>query len=196
MNEIAQYFDALADEWERSLNWPSPVQGAVAAIAGVGSGSRVLDLGCGTGIMAPVYLARNVSSVMALDVAPRMIEIAQEKYRDEPRLEFRCCDALEFEDEGGEGFDAVVVYNAYPHFLDKRALAQKAARMLKPGGRFVVAHSMSKEQLNQHHGNVPASVTSDLLPAAEEAKAWQDLFAIDSMVDAPGFYCFAGTVRL
>ena len=125
MNDIAEYFNGRADDWEKNFNNPSPVQGAVAAIAGIGPESRVLDLGCGTGIMAPVYLGLGVKRVLALDLAPRMIEIAQEKYADEPSLEFRCCDAYGFETD--EIFDAVVIYNAYPHFLDKRALARKVA---------------------------------------------------------------------
>ena len=90
MNEIARYFDSRADDWEKTFNRPSAVQGAVAAIAGIGPGSRVLDLGCGTGIMADVYLALGVSQVVALDIAPRMIEIAQKKYENEPRIDFRC----------------------------------------------------------------------------------------------------------
>lgn len=193
MNEIARYFDKRADDWDRTFNRSNPVQGAVAVIAGIGKGSRVLDLGCGTGIMADVYLELGASRVVALDLAPRMIAIAQEKYRDEPRLDFRCCDALEYEDE--QGFDAVVVYNAYPHFLDKPALAKQAAHLLKPNGRFVVAHGMGRRHMNKHHRSVPAEVTSELRPAAEEALAWEQLFAIDALVDTPGFYCFAGSLR-
>ena len=36
MNEIARYFDSRADDWEKTFNRPSAVQGAVAAIAGIG----------------------------------------------------------------------------------------------------------------------------------------------------------------
>ena len=193
MNEIARYFDSRADDWEKTFNRPSAVQGAVAAIAGIGPGSRVLDLGCGTGIMADVYLTLGVSQVVALDIAPRMIEIAQKKYENEPRIDFRCRDAVEFEDE--EGFDAVVIYNAYPHFLDKDALAKRVASLVKPAGRFTVAHSMGRAQMNDHHRNVPASVTSVLRPAVEEAEAWRDWFKIDSIVDSPFFYCFAGQLK-
>jgi ribosomal protein L11 methylase PrmA len=73
MDKVAEYFDGLADSWESTLCVPSPVQPTVACIAGVGCGSRVLDVGCGTGVMAPIYLRLGVREVVALDIAPRMI---------------------------------------------------------------------------------------------------------------------------
>lgn len=193
MNEIAEYFNGRADDWEKNFNNPSPVQGAVAAMVGIGEGSRVLDLGCGTGIMAPIYLGLGVSEVVALDLAPRMIEIAQSKYAEESTLNFRCCDVLEFEDE--ERFDAVVIYNAYPHFLDKQALAQKVASLLVPGGHFVVAHSMSRAHMNEHHSNVPCHVTTCLRTPRAESMEWEQWFDIDSMVDSVGFYAFSGVLK-
>ena len=193
MNDVAEYFNERADDWEKNFNSPSPVQGAVAAIAGIGPGSRVLDLGCGTGVMAPVYLELGVKRVLALDLAPRMVEIAQGKYVGQPTLEFKCCDACRFETD--ERFDAVVVYNAYPHFLDKQALARKAASLLVGGGRFVVAHSMSRAHMNEHHSNVPAQVTTCLRSVQAESAEFEELFAIDTRVDSPGFYCFAGSLR-
>lgn len=193
MNAIAQYFDGRADEWDRTFNRKSPVQEAVATIAGVSKGSHVLDLGCGTGIMADVYLDLKASHVVAVDISSRMIEIARSKYENENRIRFTCCDALEFECE--EQFDAVVIYNAYPHFLDKPALAEHVKTLLKPNGRFAVAHSMGREHMNAHHSTVPASVTSVLLPAATEAETWKPWFEVDTLVDCQGFYCFAGNVR-
>lgn len=189
---MAAYFSALAPTWDDTAR-ASPVQPAVVRIAGVGPGSRVLDLGCGTGIMAPFYLDAGAREVVALDVAPGMIARAQEKFADEPRVDFRCADALSFEDE--EGFDAVVVYNAYPHFLDRAALAAKVAALLRPGGRFTVAHGMGRPVLAVHHARVPATVTSELLPAADEAVWWRPHFDLDTLVDAPAFYCLAGTVK-
>lgn len=193
MNDMARYFHDLADEWESYHREAHPVQGAVARIAGVKPGACVLDVGCGTGTMEPTYLECGVSQVVAIDIAPRMIEIARRKFSDEPTITFECRDVLTYED--ANRFDSVVVYNAYPHFLDKAALAQKAARLLLPGGRFVVAHSMSKEVLNKHHSGIPAHLTSDLATPSEEARVWQDYFTIDAMVDSPFFYCFGGVVK-
>lgn len=193
MNAIAKYFNERTDDWENNFNKPSPVQGAVAAIAAIGPESKVLDLGCGTGVMAPVYLELGVKRALALDLAPRMIEIAQGKYVGQPSLEFKCCDAYDFKTD--ERFDAVVIYNAYPHFLDKQALAKKVASLLVDGGRFVVAHSLGRTQMNGHHSNVPVHVTTCLRSVQAEAGEFEEFFHIDTRVDSPGFYCFAGTLK-
>ena len=111
----------------------------------------------------------------------------------EDRLRFECQDVIDFEDD--EPFDVVVIYNAYPHILDKKALVKAAASLLVPGGRFLVAHGMSRETLNAHHANVPHDVTSDLLPAKDAALDWQDAFDIDMMADTPFTYFFGGSKR-
>ena len=192
MNDIAEYFNSRADQWAKDVQPTTPAQLIVPSIAGLSNESRVLDVGCGTGVMAPIYLANNVRSVVALDVASRMIEHARETYADEPTLRFECCDVYDFEDE--EGFDAFVIYNAYPHFLNKKQLVEKAASLLRPNGRFVVIHSMSRERVNACHHSVPDHVRCSLRSAKDEAAEWKDRFLIDTIVDAPSFYCFAGTV--
>ena len=69
-------------------------------------------------------------------------------------MKFRACDALSLDE--GERFDAVVIYNAYPHFPDKPAMVKKVYRLLKPSGRFVVAHGIGREATNLHHEAVAA----------------------------------------
>lgn len=193
MDKVAEYFDACADEWEERFVRPDAAQDIAARIAGVKSGMRVADIGCGTGIMTPIYLGLGVAETVGIDVSPRMIAHAADKFESESRATFVCSDATTFEDQ--ERFDAVVAYNCYPHFLDREALARNVAALLRPGGRFVVAHSMGRAHMNEHHAHVPSSVTSDLQPASIEAAVWEPFFEIDSIVDAPDFYCFAGTVR-
>ncbi|MBR3181825.1 MAG: hypothetical protein IKF56_04210 [Eggerthellaceae bacterium] len=56
MNKVATYFDERADSWiKMETHTKSPMQPAVAVMAGVGLESRVLDLGCGLGVIMPVY---------------------------------------------------------------------------------------------------------------------------------------------
>ena len=194
MDEIAAYFNERAGKWdENGCSGESRVQGAVLSLVDLKPGDSVLDLGCGTGVMIPFYLAAQAGKVVAVDVSEKMVERAREKFGNEPSVELRASDALSLDES--ERFDAVVIYNAYPHFFDKPALAKKVYRLLKPGGRFAVAHGSGKDEINGHHQAHAAGVSSGLGPVREESAVWEGLFQLESLVDTPGFYAFSG-VRL
>ena len=191
MNAVATYFDERADSWFKMEECTkSPVQPAVAIMAGVGKGSRVLDLGCGLGVMMPVYRDLGVMRVVGVDASERMIQLARERWADDPWAEFIAADAAELDLD--EQFDAVVIYNAYPHFMNRSALVSTCHRLLVDGGRFVVAHGAGKDCINSHHEAVAAGVSLGLVSAREESAAWEGLFELDALVDTPGFYAFAG----
>lgn len=194
MDEIAAYFDERADSWDESgCSGESRVQGAVLSLVDLKPGDTVLDLGCGTGVMVPFYLAAKAGKIVAVDVSEKMVERAREKFGGEPSVELRASDALSLDE--GERFDAAVIYNAYPHFPDKLALVEKVYRMLKPSGRFVVAHGSGKDAINRHHEAVAAGVSCGLRAASEESVLWADKFEIEALVDTPGFYAFSGVRR-
>ena len=195
MNDVEAYFEGKAPEWDIHSDRPSIKHMAVAHIAGVADGSRVLDVGCGTGVMEPALCACGASQVVALDLSKTMIEIAASKYPGLPVSFEKAC-VLEYASRDDiEPFDVVVIYNAYPHIMDKAALVAAVHRMLVPDGRFLVAHGASKETINAHHLEVPANVTSGLRGAEEESALWRDSFDIDVIVDTPYFYCFGGSKR-
>lgn len=194
MDEIAAYFDERADSWDESgCSGESRVQGAVLSLVDLKPGDTVLDLGCGTGVMIPFYLAAQAGKIVAVDVSEKMVERAREKFGGEPSVELRASDALSLDE--GERFDAAVIYNAYPHFPDKLALVEKVYRLLKPSGRFVVAHGSGKDAINRHHEAVAAGVSCGLRAASEESVLWADKFKIEALVDTPGFYAFSGVRR-
>lgn len=191
MNDVASYFDDRAGSWmQMEEHTKSPVQPAVAIMAGIGKGSRVLDLGCGLGVMMPVYRQLGAAHVLGVDVSEKMIELARERWRDEPWVEFLNADAAQLRIDGQ--FDAVVIYNAYPHFMDRPALVSACHRLLTDTGRFIVAHGSGKDDINSHHDAVASGVSLGLASAREESAAWEGLFEIDAIVDTPGFYAFAG----
>lgn len=195
IGKIGAYFDERAADWNVQAEPAGTKHLMIAQLAGVHEGSRVLDVGCGTGIMEQAYLDLGASSIVALDVSEKMLEYARETFSSIPqeRLRFECQDVIGYETD--EPFDIVVIYNAYPHILDKEALVEATASLLVPGGRFLVAHGMNRTTLNAHHANVPHDVTSDLLPAQEAALDWQDAFDIDMMADTPFTYFFGGSKR-
>jgi ubiquinone/menaquinone biosynthesis C-methylase UbiE len=98
--------------------------------AGVGHGTRMLDLATGPGYAAARAAERGAQPI-GLDFAPEMLELAR---RLHPDLEFREGDAtaLDFEDEA---FDVVVGAFLMPHLSDLPAAVREFARVTRPGGR-------------------------------------------------------------
>ena len=114
MDEIAAYFNERAGKWdENGCSGESRVQGAVLSLVDLKPGDSVLDLGCGTGVMIPFYLAAQAGKIVAVDVSEKMVERAREKFGSEPSVELRASDALSLDES--ERFDAVVIYLSLIH---------------------------------------------------------------------------------
>lgn len=109
----------------------------LADAARLGGGDRVLDVGCGTGVVAR-EAARRIGAegrVVGLDLNPRMLQVAR---RVAPEIEWREGDAgaLPFEDGA---FDVVVSQFAMMFFPDPVRSLREMWRVLAPGGRLAVA---------------------------------------------------------
>jgi ubiquinone/menaquinone biosynthesis C-methylase UbiE len=111
--------------------------GPVADAAGIRTGNKVLDVGCGTGVLAREALRRvgQGGQVVGLDLNEGMLAVAA---RTEPKIEWRQGDAasLPFEDAS---FNVVVSQFALMYFPDRLACLSQMWRTLAPGGRLAVA---------------------------------------------------------
>ena len=109
----------------------------VADAAGVGNGDRVLDVACGTGIVAREILKRvgPTGRVSGIDPVRGMIEVARQI---EPAVEWRegAAESSPFFDPS---FDAVVSQFGLMFFSDRVQAIREILRVLTPGGRFAVA---------------------------------------------------------
>lgn len=105
--------------------------------------SHVLEIGCGTGELAGFMVERGCT-VEGFDLSPSMVGAAMERIEKENlsgRFSVKCMGVEGMDDFPDENFDAVVSTLALSELSDdERGFALKhASRILKPGGRLVIA---------------------------------------------------------
>ena len=189
--DVIAFFDKRAAAWDAEMIRHEPVIQAILDNAGVGDGARVLDVACGTGVLFPDYLARG-ASVTGIDISPEMIKLAERKYAG-TGVRFICGD-IETADVG-QDFDAIVVYNAFPHFPDPERLITHLSGLLTEGGVLTVAHGMSIEALNRHHRGRASSVSREMLTAEELSAVFAPYFEVDTAVSDDEKFVVSGTKR-
>ncbi|WP_321414507.1 class I SAM-dependent methyltransferase [uncultured Desulfobacter sp.] len=165
---------------------------SIVSFLALGPDNRVLDTGCGSGVLVP-YLLEHLSSagrLIEMDFSDQMIKANQKLHTDE-RISFTCCDAAQMEFEA-QSLDAVVCFAAFPHFSDPEQVIQRISTSLKSRGRLVIGHLMSSAQLAEHHHS-HTPVSQDRLPAKETMFQWITDCGLDieAFKDEPGLYLLA-----
>jgi ubiquinone/menaquinone biosynthesis C-methylase UbiE len=123
---------------------PAVLQGLsrrVVDLAAPREGERVLDLACGTGIVARTVapIVGAAGTVVGIDVLPPMLAVARSLLApDGASIEWREGDATAL-DLPDSSFDLVICQQGLQFFPDREATASEVLRVLAPGGRFVAA---------------------------------------------------------
>ena len=189
---VIDFFDRCAPTWDAEIIRSDRKINIILDNARVGAGSRVLDVACGTGVLTPDYLARDVASVTAVDISPEMIRRARDKLRDD-RVQFLCGDVETL--DVGRDFDAVVVYNAFPHFPDPERLVAHLASLLRPGGVLPVAHGRGRAAIVGHHKGRASHVSRGLMSAQELAAIFEKYLTVTTVLSTEEMYQVAGEKR-
>ena len=152
MSEVNAYqaelakFSALAHQW-----WD--LDGEFAALHQINplrldwidstcplKGARVLDVGCGGGILADA-MARRGADVLGIDLAEKSLKVAQLHALETqtPHLRYRLVSAEALGEEMPAAFDVVTCMEMLEHVPDPSAIIAACASLLKPGGQLFLS---------------------------------------------------------
>lgn len=128
-------FGSVAELYDRARpTYPAAVFDDLAELAELEPGSRVLELGPGTG-KATAELVRRGYSVTGIELSPDLAAIAR---RNVPLAEIHVGDFESWEPHEA-GFDAIVAFAAF-HWIAPELRYTKPARLLRPGGALAAIH--------------------------------------------------------
>ncbi len=154
--DAAEAWDRWGDVIER---WLGPATDVMLDMAGIGDGSRVLDVAAGAGGQS-FAAARRVGrggSVLATDISPSLLDFAARRATEAglDNVETAVLDGEQLNvDEGS--FDAVISRVGFIYFPDQQAALQGMWRALKPGGN-LAGIVYSTAQANQFF-SIPVSI--------------------------------------
>jgi len=132
----SQSFNRVADLYDAHRpDYPEALVESVIALAGLRPGSRILEVGSGTG-KATAPFARRGFSILCIEPGHNLAAVAARKFADYPAVAF---ETVRFEEwpEPREEFDLVMAAQAF-HWVPKEIGYAKASHALKPGGHLAL----------------------------------------------------------
>jgi len=142
--ELAKFEASASAFWDphgefRPLHLLNPVRTQFIAERTALAGRRVLDVGCGGGLLAEA-LARAGARVTAIDLAPGMIEVARLHAAESAlAVDYRLAAAEEVAAAEPAAFDVVTCMEMLEHVPQPAAMTATLARALRPGGALFVS---------------------------------------------------------
>jgi len=191
--DVIEFFDRVAPNWDADMIKNDGVIEKILDNAEIEAGMDILDVACGTGVMFPYYLRRNVASVTGIDISPEMAKIARNKFAGESKVQVICGDVEEVNFD--RKFDRIVVYNAFPHFPKPKRLIKVLAGLLKENGRLTIAHGQSREAIDGHHKGSASKVSNGLMSADSLKKLFDPHFEVEIMISNSKMYQVSGVKR-
>ena len=175
LEKMGEFFDARLREYEEHqlscIDSSQEFYPFTASCLPQIPGTRLLDLGCGTGLELGYYFEMVPSAVITgIDLAPGMLDTLRNKFPDKKMtLILGSYFDVPFD---GNAYDAAVSVESLHHFTkeEKTPLYKKLQEALKPGGYFVLTDyfAMSDEEEQFHH--------TELLRLKKEQKIADEIF--------------------
>lgn len=130
-----EYYGETGKKFEPLVEWMVRNVAARHArflVRGLQPGARVLDVGCGRGVLLRAFADLGYEA-HGFEVSAKAAEGV------DPRVKVRIANQLAEANYDAEYFDRVVIWHVFEHVTDPRETVEEMYRILKPGGRVVVA---------------------------------------------------------
>lgn len=162
-------FDRLAARWwdvngeSRALHDLNPTRLNYVAERVQLKDARVLDVGCGGGILSEALAAAG-ADVTAIDLAPRVLDVARLHLHESGRkVDYREISVEALAVESPAAFDAITCMEMLEHVPDPASVIAACATLLKPGGRLFMS-TLNRTPLAFGAAIVGAEYALNLLP--------------------------------
>jgi ubiquinone/menaquinone biosynthesis C-methylase UbiE len=173
--------------YERSLVEPlfRPWAEALLDKAELGVTMRIIDVACGTGIVARLarQRCRGRASVVGVDVSAPMLEVAREI---EPGIDWREGDAAALPIRRDEQFDRVLCQQGLQFFADRERAARELRRAAAPGGLMLAAVWRPAEEMPVFHA-LQQVAERHVGPVHDQRYAFGDGGALADLLSKAGF---------
>ena len=149
-------------------------------------GDRVLDVACGTGIVARVARERlgDAGHVVGIDVSSDMLSVARAVA---PSIDWREGNASALPLREGEQFDVLVCQQGLQFFPDKPAAASEMRRALAKGGRLAVATWRSDDEI-PFFRDLRRVAERHLGAVADQRYSFGDAAPLEALLRGAGFH--------
>jgi len=180
-----EFFESAAGQWDKLRADLFGAASHFQALPGLlDERWTVGDLGCGTGQVA-CALAPFVARVIAVDRSSEMLQAARRRVRDLASVEVKRGE-LEALPIGDRELDAATLLLVLHHLPDPAAALAESARVLKPGGRLVIADMLphDREEYRQQMGHVWLGFSEDQMHRMLEAAGFERIRVVPLPVSA------------
>ena len=168
--EIAK-FSQIADKWWdkngefKPLHDINPLRlDYIDGYAGL-AGKRVLDVGCGGGILSESMAKRGAEHVTGIDMAEKSLQTAAAHAAAQhvANIDYRCIRVEDLAAEEPHSFDVVTCMEMMEHVPDPSAIVQACAKLVKPDG-MVFFSTINRNAKSYLHAILGAEYVLNLVP--------------------------------
>lgn len=139
-NEIAKFNDMATHWWDpegdcKPLHQLNPLRLAFIQEQAELSDKKVLDIGCGGGILTEA-MAKTGADVIGIDMSPDAIKVAKEHAQtlQDANISYELCTAEEMAEKHPQHFDVITCMEMLEHVPNPETIIQACATLIKPGG--------------------------------------------------------------